>query len=109
MLHDRYLFALGVACTSQKGVQRITQALRLHDSHLSVPGIQIILMWVVECIGWLVHVLALVSHKDMGWMMGLCRWVLGVSASEEMQSNLTDEMRDTSTLCRACHVRAISY
>lgn len=66
--------------------------MRLHDSHLSVPGVQIILMWVVECIGWLVHVL--VPHEDTGWMMGLCRWVLGVSASEEMQSNLTDEMRD---------------
>ena len=33
--------------------------------------------------------------------------MLGVSASEEMQSNLMDEMRYTSTLCRACDVRVI--
>jgi len=64
-------------------------------------------MWAVGCIGWSVYITALVSHEDTGWMMRLCRWVLGVSASEEMQSNLMDEMRVTSTLCRACVVRMI--
>jgi hypothetical protein len=107
MLHDRYLSALGVACTSREGVQRSTQALRLHDSHLSVSGVQIILMWAVGCICWSVYITALGSHEDTGWMMRLCRWVLGVSGSEEMQSNLMDEMRYTFTLCRVCDVRVI--
>lgn len=77
----------GRSCTSLNGVQRSTWALRLHDSHLSISEVLITLTWVVECICWLVHVL----HEDTGWMMGLCRWVLGVSATVEMQSNLMDE------------------